>query len=147
MNDLTNVDGFTVEAKIHFQNARKGRKRIRRGPAPPEGPKAVPRLSRLLALAIRFEGLLAAGEVRDYADLARLGQVTRARMTQVMNLLNLAPGIQEEILFLPPTTNVRDAIPERRVRLVAAIADWHRQRLAWDELKVIQESTRRTAVS
>jgi hypothetical protein len=33
------------------------------------------------------------GEVRDYADLARLGYVTRARLTQIMNLLLLAPDI------------------------------------------------------
>src|SRR3712207_3152134 len=33
--------------------------------------------------------------------VARLGHVTRARVTQIMNLLNLAPDIQEAILFLP----------------------------------------------
>jgi len=61
----------------------------------------IPRISRLMALAIKFDGLVRHGEVRDYADLARLGYVTRARITQIMNLLNLAPDIQEEILFLP----------------------------------------------
>ena len=39
--------------------------------------------------------------VKDYAELARPGRVSRARMTQIMNLLMLAPDIQEEILFLP----------------------------------------------
>jgi len=51
-----------------------------------------------LALAIKFQGMVDSGEVRDYADLARLGYVTRARITQVMNLLLLAPDIQEKIL-------------------------------------------------
>jgi len=38
------------------------------------------------------------GEMRDYADVARLGYVTRARLTQIMNLLLLAPDIQEALL-------------------------------------------------
>ena len=69
--------------------------------------------------------------VKDYAELARLGQVTRARLTQIMNLLDLAPDIQEEILFLPTVASERKAIPERRVRKVAAVADWGRQRAMW----------------
>ena len=61
----------------------------------------VPRIARLMALALRFEQLVRTGAVRDYAELARLGQVSRARLTQIMNLLHLAPDIQEAILFLP----------------------------------------------
>ena len=53
-----------------------------------------------MALAIRFGDLMRSGEVTSYAELARLGRVTRARMTQVMSLLSLGPNIQEEILFL-----------------------------------------------
>ena len=54
----------------------------------------VPRISRLMALAVRLEGLVRAGRVKDYAELARLGGVSRARVTQVLNLRNLAPSIQ-----------------------------------------------------
>ena len=61
-------------------------------------PGRTPTISRLMALAIKYEGLIRDGIVLDYADLARLGFVTRARMTQVMSLLNPAPDIQEEIL-------------------------------------------------
>ena len=71
-------------------------------------PGSVPRVTRLMALAIKFDGMLARGEVRDYADLARLGYVTRARITQIMNILTLAPDIQEALLFLPRTTTGRD---------------------------------------
>ena len=109
-------------------------RRARRPPAP-QVPGAIPRLARLLALAIRFEGLLRSGDVRDYADLARLGQVTRARVTQIMNLLNLAPDIQEHILFMPPTAKVRQALPERRIRFIAAVPDWRKQRRMWQQLK------------
>jgi hypothetical protein len=87
-----------------------------------------------MALAIKFDGIVRRGEVRDYADLARLGYVTRARITQIMNLLNLAPDIQEEILFLPRTVKGRDPIRERDVRPIAAVPHWNRQRKMWKAL-------------
>jgi hypothetical protein len=64
------------------------------------GPPRIPRVTRLMALAIKFQDMVDRGEVRDYADLARLGYVTRARLTQIMNLLLLAPDIQERVLFV-----------------------------------------------
>jgi len=91
----------------------------------------LPRITRLMALAIKFDRLVRDGVVRDYADLARLGFVTRARMTQIMNLLNLAPDIQEEILFLPKTMAGRDPLSERNIRRVTAIVQWNRQRKVW----------------
>jgi hypothetical protein len=97
-------------------------------------PGNVPRISRLMALAIRYHGLVGSGEVRDYADLARLGYVTRARITQIMNLLNLAPDIQEALLFLPRTVKGRDPIHEKDVRPITAVAHWHRQRKMWAKL-------------
>jgi hypothetical protein len=87
-----------------------------------------------MALAIRFDGLVRHGEVRDYADLAKLGYVTRARITQIMNLLNLAPEIQEAILFLPRTVKGRDQIREKEVRPIAAVSHWSRQRKMWAKL-------------
>lgn len=62
-------------------------------------PPRIPRITRLMALAIKFQDMIDRGEVKDYADLARLGFVTRARVTQIMNLCLLAPDIQEEILL------------------------------------------------
>ena len=97
-------------------------------------PGNLPRISKLMALAIRFDGLVQRGEVRDYADLARLGYVTRARITQIMNLLNLAPDIQEAILFLPRTVKGRDRIREKEVRPIAAVSHWSRQRKMWAKL-------------
>jgi len=97
----------------------------------PVVPGNIPRVTKLMALAIRFDSLIRRGEVRDYADLARLGYVTRARITQIMNMLNLAPDIQEEILFLPRTTKGRDPIRERHLRPIAAVAHWNRQRKLW----------------
>ena len=130
------MSGLVDECQIHFTTGHKGRKRMEVGDAPetPE-PGIVPRLSRLMALAIRFEKLVRTGAVRDYAELARVGYVTRARLTQIMNLLQLAPDIQEEILDLPRTRNVSDTIPERRIRAIAATPDWKRQRRMWRDVK------------
>ena len=92
---------------------------------------AVPRVARLMALALRFERLLISGAVKDYAALARRGHVTRARITQVMNLLHLAPDLQERVLFLAPVTQGRARVTEHTLRPVAALVCWHEQRAAW----------------
>ncbi len=52
-----------------------------------------------MALAIHFGRLIRDGVVRNYAELARLGGVSRARITQIINLLNLPPAEQEQLLF------------------------------------------------
>ena len=69
--------------------------------------------------------------ISDYAAAAELGHVTRARMSQITNLLNLAPDIQEAILFLPPVESGRDPITEREIRSVLASIDWSEQRTGW----------------
>jgi hypothetical protein len=84
-----------------------------------------------MALAIRFDGLVRSGAVRDYADLARLGHVTRARMSQIMSLINLSPEIQEAILFLPPVIEGRDPLVLRDVLPIAMQPDWRRQARSW----------------
>ena len=79
--------------------------------------------------------MLAKGEVKDYAEIARLGKVTRARVTQVMNLLMLAPDIQEAILFLPLVYEGHDPVKEWMVRPIAKEMDWGRQRGMWKRLR------------
>lgn len=128
---------LTTKATVHFARAPRGRKELREGALPP--PAAVPvgrvpRITRLMALAIRFERLVATGAVRDYAEIARLGYVTRARVTQIMNLLNLAPDIQEDILFLPPVEHGRDPIKEWQIRPITLVPDWRKQRRMWRTL-------------
>jgi DNA invertase Pin-like site-specific DNA recombinase len=97
-------------------------------------PSRLPRITRLLALAVRFEGLLRDGMVRDYAELARLGGVSRARMTQIMSLRNLAPAIQEHILGLTAASSPDEVINERLLREVAQRWDWREQMRMWQKL-------------
>jgi hypothetical protein len=128
---------LTVRSAVHFNQTTHGRKRMVMGkaPAPASLPSGrVPRISRLMALAIRFDDLLARGEVRDYAEIARLGHVTRARVTQIMNLLNLAPDIQEAILHLPRTEHGRDHVRELQVKPLTKICCWPEQRQQWRKL-------------
>jgi hypothetical protein len=87
-----------------------------------------------MALAIKFQDMTDRGEIRDYAELARLGYVSRARVTQIMNLLNLAPQIQEEILFLPPAFG-RGPVTERHLRRLNAMVNWSEQRRLWGNLR------------
>ena len=66
--------------------------------------------------------------VSDFAELARLGHVSRARITQTMNLLQLAPDLQEAILFLPPVETGKDPVTERELREVVQVVSWEEQR-------------------
>ncbi len=93
------------------------------------GTTRVPRVARLLALAHRIDGLTRAGELQDWAQAARLVGVTRARMTQIANLLLLAPKIQECILNLPHVTHGEAPVTERSFREVAAQVDWQSQKV------------------
>jgi len=97
-----------------------GRPKKTAAPAPPR----IPRITRLMALAIKFQEMIDRGEVKDYADLARLGFVTRARVTQIMNLCLLAPDIQEQIL-------AGSAAIERSLRRVSSLVRWDHQRAEW----------------
>ena len=106
-------------------------KKVREGPRPPAPKARVPRVAKLMALAIRFEGLIRDGVVADQAELARVGHVTRARLTQIMNMLNLAPDIQEAILTMPAPESGRDPVTEKQLRPVAAVMDWREQREMW----------------
>lgn len=124
---------ITIERKVHFGQGRHTRRELRDGDAAPSAPAGrVPRVSRLMALAIRLDQLIREGAVADQAELARLGHVTRARLTQIMNLLSLAPDIQEAILTLPATESGRDQVTEKQLRPISAETDWRQQRKMWE---------------
>jgi len=94
-----------------------------------------PRIARLLALAWHVEGLIRSGAVPSYAAAARLGHVSRARLCQILSLLNLAPDLQEHLLFLRRPAGGRQALTLRQVLSVAAALDWPEQRRRWRKLR------------
>ncbi len=101
----------------------------------PQSP--APRIARLVALAHKLDQLVRTGEVSDYAELARLGHISPARLTQLMALLLLSPAIQEHVLFLPAA----DArfVPELQLRKIAREPHWDRQRAMLERLLAAQD--------
>ena len=100
---------------------------------PPLDPQArPPRIARHLALAHKLDALLRTGTISGYTELARLGYISPARLTQIMALLHLAPTIQEYVLFL----SVADArfITELGLRKIAREPRWDRQRDLFEQL-------------
>jgi hypothetical protein len=94
----------------------------------------VPRVTRVLALALSFQDMIATGKARNYADLANRAGVTAERLSQVMKLIWLAPAIQQEILYLPGCGG-RYPLTECAVRRIAKQWSWPEQLILWSDLK------------
>ena len=128
-----------VEFKVHFQTGYRGQKHLRKGTRQnePDHPvENLPRLTRLLALAHRWNYLIEEGVVSDYAEIARMIGLSRARVTQIMDLLYLAPDIQEAILFSSSGEKLELDVPVRAIRQFTRIPDWKDQRKLWRSLHV-----------
>ena len=94
--------GVRVEYEVHLKRDRRARKVVRQGPPPAPPPDAVPRIARLLALAWKWEGMVRRGEVKDYAQIAKLTGLTRMRVKKIIGMTLLAPAIQERGLSAVP---------------------------------------------
>jgi hypothetical protein len=127
---------LTIEVPVTFphpgRGSHKGLRSSARSASLPAG--RVPRVARLMALALRLDELVRTGQVASYSALAALGHVTRARICQILNLIHLAPDLQEALLFLPPTVRGRDAIILADLMPIAAAIDWRKQRRLWRKL-------------
>ena len=127
---------MTIEVPVSFPHQGRDSHMERRSGAESASLPAgrVPRVARLMALALRLDELVRTGQVGSYSALASLGHVTRARICQIMNLLHLAPDIQEALLFLPPTRRGRDPIILADLMPIAAACDWRKQRRLWRKI-------------
>jgi hypothetical protein len=97
--------------------------------------------------ALAMTQLLESSEIRSKADLARHLGISRARVTQTLNLLRLAPDIQKYILALP---NKEAAFcTERRLRPLTQVKSRQAQLAAFRELvwRSHRRDTRRTSLS
>lgn len=126
---------MALRTKVHFARTSHGRITLADAPpteaAPLPDPGRVPRVARLMALAIRFDRLLRDGTVASLSELAQLTRITQPRVTQILNLTLLAPDIQEELLHLPSVDVGRDRMNERRMRAIVAVVSWVEQRHLW----------------
>jgi hypothetical protein len=85
----------------------------------------VPRISRLMALALKLERK---GPLRNYRSVASAGHISAGRLSQILSLACLAPAIQEQLLFLPPTKTGPDLVTERDLRAITKLVDWDEQK-------------------
>ncbi len=128
------TDTNIVDVQFHVQ--RRGKiKMLVEGKQSPKSRKPkgrLPRITRYMALAIYYEDLIRNGHVHDYAEIATLGHVTRARVTQIMNLRLLAPDLQESLLNLARIAIGRDGKSLRKLQEIALEANWSEQRKLWN---------------
>src|SRR5664280_2017417 len=95
---------------------------------PSKGPVRCPaRVAVTLALAHKVRQAILSGEIQDQADAARKLGLTRARLSQILDLTNLAPDLQEQILFLEAIDG-REVLTERALRGVIRATAWAEQR-------------------
>lgn len=122
--------------KVHVVRGAHGAVHLREGRAPePVRPAIVPsRVARLVAQAHRIDGLIRAGRVRDQTEVAVLAGLTRGRVSQIVDLLLLAPDIQEALLFLDRPTAGREPLGEVDLRKVIREPDWAKQRAMFKKL-------------
>lgn len=106
---------------------------------PPAAPKREPvrrpaKVARMLALAHHLQRAIDQGLVADRAEVARKLGLTRARVTQLLDLLLLAPDVQAEVLALEAVDAV-EPLPEGDLRRMSAVRSWPSQRRAWNDAK------------
>lgn len=105
---IRHPDGsVTVTYKLEITRGRKGHRRVAAPAPPPErptiDPATVPRITRMLVLGYHFERLVRERKIKNYAEIARLTGLSRARVTQQINLSFLPPHVQEHILLSRPS--------------------------------------------
>ena len=126
---------ITTNHEVHFEKSRRSGK-VEAGIAEAPLPTSrVPRVSKIMALAIRFDKLIREEAVKNQTELARIGHVSRVRLTQIMNLNLRAPDIQEEVLHLPLHYCGREKLKESELREIAALMDWGKQRELWGAVR------------
>ena len=118
---------------FEYQLRRPGRALAPFRPRPASEPvDRPPRLARLVALAHKLEAQVLSAQAEDYGELARQSHVSPARIAQVVILGQLAPEIQEYVLFLPPEHS--SLITERQLHAIAREPRWDRQRQQFQKL-------------
>lgn len=137
---------ITVRRKINF--SRRPNKTtslsVVAEPASPVPTVRVPRIARLMALAIHADRLIRDGQVADQSALARLLHISQPRATQLLNLNHLAPDLQEQLLHQPAADRGREPIHERLLRPIVAEPNWNRQRAMWKQMKLALSATKVT---
>ncbi len=118
-------DRRVIDGELHRE--RRGRRNGFAASAPPDPASRPARVAVTLAMAHKIRQGILDGEIRDQADAARRLGLTRARLSQILDLTNLAPDLQERILLLE-VIDGREPLPERALRRVLRFSGWIDQR-------------------
>ncbi len=102
--------------------------------AKPEPVRRPAKVAQQLALADHLQAAIDRGLVADRAAVARKLGLTRARVTQLLDLLMLAPDLQEAVLALEAVDGA-EPMAERTLRAVAHAGSWVEQRGGWATLR------------
>lgn len=107
--------------------------------AKPERVRRPAKVARMLALAHHIEWAIDRSDVPDAATVARRLGVSRARVSQMLDLCLLAPEIQEELLGLEAVDGA-EPMAERALREVTRARAWDEQRAEGAKLGVTGEA-------
>lgn len=119
----------TIKLKIHFTPGNRNHRELRKGKQPTHSKSVrLPRVTRLMALAVKYEELLAKGLVRNHVELAELAHVERSHISTLLRLRLLAPDIQEWLLSLPENERGKNPVSFVELRKIAETASWEEQR-------------------
>jgi hypothetical protein len=104
-----------------------------------DGPRPEPlkrplRAAQMLALAYQMDRLIETGLVRDRAEMARVTGFDDSRISQVMNLMWLAPDIQDALL-LAEIGDGRDWVTAKELLPIARCPSWTEQRRRFAEFR------------
>src|SRR5262245_49438670 len=118
---------IVVSAPLHRLRVRHGQGFVKRAPIVRLPVRRPARAAIMLALAHTIDAAIAAGRLRDQGDAARRLGLTRARITQLLALLRLAPDLQERVLFLEAVDGL-EPLTERDLRPLTRLLCWDDQR-------------------
>jgi hypothetical protein len=121
------TSGTMVTGKLHCVRKGHTKRFVETPPVVPEPVRRPARVAIMLALAHKIQQAIDRGAVRDRAEVARRLGLTRARVTQLLNLTLLAPDVQERILFAESVDGV-EPMGERAHRSRLRHLLWSRQR-------------------
>jgi hypothetical protein len=124
-------DGLDVEMPFY---RRGGLAKTRFAEEPEPAPAMRPlRVAQMLALAYEMDRLIETGVVADRAEMARVTGFCDSRVSQIMNLLWLAPDIQEALL-VTEIADGRDGVTAKDLMPIARCPSWAEQRRRFAQL-------------
>ena len=118
---------IVVSAPLHRLRVRHGQGFVKQAPIVRLPVRRPARVAIMLALAHTIDVSISSGRLRDQADAAQRLGLTPPRITQLLAMLQLAPDLQERVLFLEAVDG-REPLTERELRPLTRLLCWDEQR-------------------